>query len=83
MAASGSVATAAPAGASATDLDAAEAQPARRRSGRYPPRLQQKERHACSRAVTTGTAPFARRRRHARRCVPARPGGGFGGVYDL
>ena len=57
MAASGSVATAAPAGVSATDLDA-EAQPARRRSGRYPPRLQQKERHACSLAVTTGTAPF-------------------------
>ena len=31
--------------------------------------------HACS-------LPYSRRR-HARRCVPARPGGGFGGVYDL
>ena len=79
MAASGSVATAAPAGASATDLDAAEAQPARRRSGRCPPRLQQKERHACSRAATTGTVALARRRRHARRGVPrvwAAAGGG-------
>ena len=80
MAVSGSVATAAPAGASATDLDAAEAQPARRRSGRRPPRLQQKERCACSRAATTGTAALARRRRHARRCVPARSGGGLGGT---
>ena len=54
MTASGSVATAAPAGASAIDLDAAEAQLARRRSGRCPPRLQQKERRACSRLLARG-----------------------------
>ncbi|EOD39423.1 hypothetical protein EMIHUDRAFT_199867 [Emiliania huxleyi CCMP1516] len=54
MTASGSVATAAPAGASAIDLDAAEAQLARRRSGHCPPRLQQKERRACSRLLARG-----------------------------